>query len=90
MPIDPKKIDEWKRLAQFERSDGLDRRELREMAGAALALLSEREEMLSLLRELEWSADHDEYPDCCPICHCAEPKTHAPDCRLAALLHPAA
>lgn len=48
-----------------------------------------REEMLAVLRKLEWSASDlksgDPMAARCPLCHQQRP-THFPDCRLAALL----
>lgn len=83
--IDPKRIAEWRALAAE-----MDPLELYE---AVTSLLAEREEMLSLLREVEWANEGDH----CPACGWANPETrepsdpphikfgHAPDCRLAFL-----
>jgi hypothetical protein len=51
-----------------------------------LGCVNEREGMLALLREIEWTADHDEEPGFCPVCHSEPAHTHTPDCRLAAFL----
>ena len=58
------------------------------------ALLSERETLLGLLREVEWGGcrayddglDHWDHLPVCPVCHRNESDPHAPDCRLAAAL----
>jgi hypothetical protein len=60
---------------------------------AVPALLAEREEMLAVLREVEWSARADvidevpiEEAQACPACLAIQRTGHAPGCRLAALL----
>lgn len=59
---------------------------------AMAALLVEREEMLAVLREVEWKGCEEDYDTemgsvfregGCPVCRGA---VHYPDCRLAALL----
>lgn len=157
MPIDPKKIEEWKRAAEgarrgwfsYARTTPIDaeqwgayitgdrdtvgliswgvepiaallaeREDVLLELGAARAtierhrpdlagsdfrtaavlsnLYREREEMLAVLRGIEWSAPagSDGEEGACPICHrwrpCSGPPTpgfaHSPDCRLDALL----
>ncbi len=96
--IDPKKIEEWKEVVraatvEFRDSSGWVRRGeepqyrfvgVQALAQAAKVLLAEREEMLAVLRELEWSGLVVEAA--CPICEAYSGTTHAPDCRLAALI----
>lgn len=96
--IDPKKIEEWtERMAFYssvERYGGKQARDegQADVAREALpALLAEREEMLAVLREVEWNGDSAVFE--CPICrgewddlhHFGQ--QHAPNCRLAALLN---
>jgi hypothetical protein len=106
--IDPKKIAEWRELlaiAQRPVEDdflkALERgRQIGVLACEAVpALLSERDELIALLREVEWAAVAGYR---CPICHGRRPGTlshydlqdpgldrsegHAPDCRLGAFL----
>lgn len=95
MAIDPKKIEEWKAECAYTRdTDGVTwEHKARGPAviahEAVPALLAEREEVLALLREVEWSATIDQNAGgehACPECFCGEPEGHAPDCRLAAFL----
>lgn len=97
--IDPKKIEGWKVLASFDGGEGLESRDVREIVRVALpALLAEREEMLAVLREVEWAGrawEVDPEYACCPVCggfrqECLPSGRdgsfigHAPDCRLDA------
>jgi hypothetical protein len=109
--IDKAKIEEWKARvamveaarASAETSDALAAAFERFGEGtleAVPALLSERESLLSLLREVEWKgATGTSYdPDTgCPVCAGSEPTAdmpigsypdvgHAPDCRLSVAL----
>lgn len=111
MPIDPKKIEEWKELLRVGGlpygstsgkggyvvpGDIWNETEFIPAACEALPLLlSEREEMLALLREIEWGGITIPVPDAtgveyecpmCPICGRAPIQGHTLDCRLAALL----
>jgi hypothetical protein len=95
--IDPKKIAEWKRIEEDSEGDNSLRLFL---YGQALpALLFERDELIALLREIQWAAVAGYR---CPICRGRRPGTlshydlqdpgldhsegHAPDCRLARAL----
>jgi hypothetical protein len=93
--IDPKKIEEWKRLVAL--TDELAPRP--NSASVVAALLTERDELIALLKGVEWAAVAGYR---CPICHGRRPGTlshydlqdpgldhsegHAPDCRLARAL----
>ena len=93
MPIDAKRIAEWKGLAfaPIARGDSvLIHRSCYEVVAEAVpSLLAEREELIALLREIEWKGkpSSDAYIDpVCPACGCFDYKGHAPGCRLAAFL----
>jgi hypothetical protein len=95
--IDPKKIEEWKKLAK-EAADFVltvaqgrwgaylctaEAEALRAMVREGVpALLAERDELIALLREVD-RATRAAVP--CPICR-APDVAHALDCRLAAFL----
>lgn len=101
MAIDPKKIAEWRERYLRVAGSTLESRHAAALIAEALpALLAEREEMLAVLRKVEWSATRGTYEqEACPVCGAGrydppEPGPlrddnrvgHAPDCRLAALL----
>jgi hypothetical protein len=52
------------------------------------ALLAERDNLLDLLRRVEWAAYNPDHPwdQCCPVCGRLKRDGHAPDCELAAAL----
>lgn len=79
MAIDPKQIATWRALPPSDLPPE-----------AAAALLVEREEIVTLFRELEWcglSADEKGTVSIeCPVCAHGPLEKHAPDCRLAAFL----
>jgi len=97
MRIDPKKIEEWEALVAITReADKVGAREAGNesfftmVLEALPILLSERKEMLDLLREIQWRGrDGGPLTDerCCPVCDeergCGG---HQADCRLAAFL----
>lgn len=112
--IDQKKITEWKSAweeiavwsGHAQQGDaGAGRAASARLAGLASeafpALLAERDELLALLREIQWADNSgDEYTAECPCCggtspvsaanHDYDPNdrdiSHRPDCRLAAFL----
>jgi hypothetical protein len=97
VPIDPKEIEEWKaQAARGEMFDG--------MQGDAIipALLREHDDLIALLRKIEWCGDPS-LGAWCPSCRGINPAAftpgvkgilrfvpttvgHTPDCRLAAFL----
>jgi hypothetical protein len=88
MPLDPKQIEEWQ--ATIAAGNVI----YPSAHGALSALLSERAELLALLREVEWKSGAYREDSRCPACFGLEPldssssaeEGHAPDCRLAAFL----
>jgi hypothetical protein len=69
-------IEEFRAIE--ETTDGMD---------AARALLAEREELIGLLREVEWSGSGPSgYARFCPACPGESTNGHHPSCRLAAYL----
>jgi len=111
MPIDPKRIEEWKGLAEelekrptsLPNLPSISQVAEHELAAhAAPLLLTERGELIALLREIEWGPwdRGDEYDGCCPKCRGRRPGSnmatdgrtgekeidHAPDCHLVAFL----
>jgi hypothetical protein len=101
------KIEEWRALLttrEIEKDDPEWQSDgapwAYDLAAAVPALLSEREEMLALLRGLEWVGPDTQGGWSCPSCTADAsvrwvperqdseviPGTHAPDCRLAAFL----
>jgi hypothetical protein len=103
MAIDPKKIEGWKMLAgRVSRSffHDIEQNDPDDLAEAVSTLLVEREEMLALLREIQWADNSDgEYTPECPCCGGTNPDRpvrysptgrrgtgHMSDCLLAAFL----
>ena len=100
MPIDPKKIEEYRTIESDTEGDTSLRLHLYQQA--VPALLAEREELIALLRKVEWADNSDgEYDQACPCCarrlanngckceHCVAAfgmGSHAADCELAAFL----
>lgn len=94
MPIDPKKIAEWRALADaathgtpaWDDLAPVDADFLRTARVAVPALLAEREEMLALLRAMQWAVPQG-MARVCPSCRGVFGEGgHTPDCRLAAFL----
>jgi hypothetical protein len=89
VPIDPKRIEELKRIvSNVEPGAVLSRRWLAE---GVTDLLAEREELIGLLREIEWvAANTDRDRAWCPSCKGVGSIRghggHHPNCRLAALI----
>lgn len=95
--IDPKKIAEWKEDVQETTAEAWPfevRPLLRRLGRGVMALLSERDDLIGLLREIEWRGWTGVSEDpvttaACPTCRARTRNGvdgHAPDCRLAAFL----
>lgn len=86
MPIPKAKIEEWTAmLARIFPLGGMvtgarerAASEAPALAAAASALLSEREEILALLREVEWVPDSEGFARWCPSCAGQEPTAKSP------------
>lgn len=107
MAVDPGTIAQWRADAELVQRVGTTRRfepgvfdGMDRLAAAGVALLAEREEMLALLREIQWADNSGgEYTPECPCCAGTNPDRpvrysstgrrgtgHMSDCRLAAFI----
>ncbi len=79
MPIDPKKIEEYRTIESDTEGDTSLRLHLYQQA--VPALLAEREELIALLREVEW-ADNSDGIRMCVVCAGINPEDYEKARRL--------